>query len=326
VSTKERFDLYRSLIDARLFALTAGRGPDTLYAPVNHIQHGSGKRIRPLLVMISADAVGNAGIDSVDAAVAVETVHNFTLVHDDIMDRAETRRGRETIHKRWDEPTAILAGDVMVGLAYEALVNSSLPNCLRIVGALTRGIIDVCEGQSLDCAFSRRSDIGIDDYMQMITMKTARLLEIAAEIGALAGNGTPTQVDALRHFARNLGLAFQIQDDLLDLVADEKELGKRIGGDVVEGKRTFLLVTAISEIRNGSDRQLIDRLLSGPGLPEHDIPAVRDLFERTGVIERAGLEVRRYHDRAMLALESLEPGNGRDDLRTLAAELVERRS
>jgi geranylgeranyl diphosphate synthase type II len=317
---------YKQLVDDRLKGIVDREEPRMLYEPTRYILAGGGKRIRAVLVMLAAEAVGGNGTEALDAGAAVEILHNFTLVHDDIMDSAATRRGRETVHTKWDQGTAILVGDVMIGIAYRVLRQSAPKNALEVFDAFTRGIIDVCEGQTLDREFEMRHDVRLEDYMQMIAMKTGRLVEMAAEVGGLVGGGTPEQIDALRAYARHIGQAFQIQDDLLDITANEAELGKRIGGDVIEGKRTYLLVRAMESIRNGSDRPLLDRLLDGKGLPEADVAAMRSLYERNGILDAARDDVRHYIERAEADLAPLPANPARDMLSWFAQMLMKRSS
>lgn len=317
---------YKQLVDDRLASAVEKDDPRLLYEPTRYILAGGGKRIRAVLVMLAAEAVGGNGHDALDAGVAVEMLHNFTLVHDDIMDSAATRRGRMTVHTKWDEGTAILVGDVMIGLAYRMLGRTIPPNALQVFDAFTRGIIDVCEGQTLDREFETRSDITLDDYMHMIAMKTGRLVEMAAEVGGLVGGGTPEQIDALQCYARHIGQAFQIQDDLLDITADEAELGKKIGGDVVEGKKTYLLVRAMESVTNGSDRPLLERLLSEKGLPVGEVSAMRDLYQRNGILDSARDDVRHYIERAEADLAPLPDSPARDMLGWFAQMLMTRSS
>jgi geranylgeranyl diphosphate synthase type II len=319
-------DRYKTLIDERLRRFSERSEPQSLYEPTHYVLAGGGKRVRGVLTLLAADAVGGSAERVVDAGAAVETLHNFTLVHDDIMDRAETRRGRPTVHTRWDEGTAILAGDVMIGLAYEAVLRGELDRKLEILDALTRGIIDVCEGQALDCELAKRVSVSLDDYLHMIAMKTARLAETAAEVGAIAGGGTPEQIDALRSYARNIGLAFQIQDDLLDITAEGDAFGKRLGGDVIEGKRTYLLVRALETVHDGADRVLLDWLVNAGGLPESEVPAMRDLYERNGLVDDARGAVERYIALAAKDVEALPAAEGRAALIDFARMLLERNS
>jgi geranylgeranyl diphosphate synthase type II len=298
----------------------------SLYEPTRYVLSGGGKRIRAVLVMLAAEAVGGDGHTALDAGVAVEILHNFTLVHDDIMDSAATRRGRATVHARWDEGTAILVGDVMIGLAQQVLLTQIPPRAVDVVQAFTAGIVDVCEGQMLDKDYETRNDVTLDDYLHMIAMKTGRLVEMAAEVGGLIGGASPGQLEGLRAYARHVGQAFQIQDDLLDITADEAELGKRIGGDVMEGKRTYLLVQALDRVTDGEDRQLLDRFLQEQGLPEDQVNAMRDLYERHGILDVARDDVRRYIDCATSDLAVLPDTPARDMLLWFAQMLMTRSS
>ena len=319
-------DRYKVLVDERLRRFGERTQPQSLYEPTHYVLASGGKRVRGVLTLLAADAVGGSGELIVDAGAAVEVMHNFTLVHDDIMDRAETRRGRPTVHTRWDEGTAILAGDVMIGMSYEAILRSTLDRKTEIMDALTRGLIDVCEGQALDCELARRVNVTLDDYIHMIGMKTARLAETAAEVGAIAGGGTVEQIASLRSYARNVGLAFQIQDDILDITADGAAFGKRIGGDVIEGKRTYLLVRALESVQGGADRVLLDWLVNDNGLPETEVAAMQDLYERNGLLDDARDAVRSYIERATGDLATLPHADAREALIAFADMLLERDS
>jgi geranylgeranyl diphosphate synthase type II len=316
---------YKALVDERLPAIVEKERPESLYDATRYVLAAGGKRVRAVLVMLAAEAVGGDGREALDAGVGVEILHNFTLVHDDIMDRAATRRGRETVHTKWDDGVAILVGDVMIGLANMALLRNPPKRCTEILRAFAQGIVDVCEGQALDREFETRRDVTIDDYLHMIAMKTGRLVETAAEVGGLMGDGTPEQIDALRSYARHVGQAFQIQDDLLDITAEEAELGKRIGGDVIEGKKTYLLVRALERVANGQDKKLLERLLANKGLPEVEVSNMRDLYSRYGILDSAGDDVRIYIDRAKADLSILPPTPARDMLLWFAQMLMERK-
>jgi geranylgeranyl diphosphate synthase type II len=323
---KSHYLNYKNLVDERLRTVVAGRLPARLYEPTGYVLSGGGKRIRAVLVMLAAEAVGGDGRRALDGGVAVEMLHNFTLVHDDIMDRAATRRGRATVHTKWDEGTAILVGDVMIGLAGQILMKEAPKRAVELMDAFSRGIIDVCEGQMLDKEFETRASVTLDDYLGMIAMKTGRLAEMAAEVGGLIGDGTPEQIDALRSYARHIGQAFQIQDDLLDITADEAELGKRIGGDIIEGKRTYLLVRALERVANGEDRRLLNRLVENKGLPAERIADMRDLYARHGLLDLAQEDVRSSIARAALSLEAFPDAPGRQMLLWFAEMLMNRNS
>lgn len=316
---------YKTLVDEALERLVANEEPRSLYEPTHYVLSGGGKRIRGVLVMLAAEAVGADGRDALEAGVGVEILHNFTLVHDDIMDRAATRRGRQTVHTRWDEGTAILVGDVMIGLAQRIMMARPARRSAEAVDAFARGLIDVCVGQSLDRDFETRHDVTLDDYMHMIAMKTGRLAETAAEVGALIGDGTPEQIEGLRAYGRHIGQAFQIHDDLLDITAEEAELGKRIGGDVIEGKKTYLLIRAL-ERATGEDRKLLDTFLANKGLPADRIDEMRSLYERLGIIDAAREDVRLYIERAEMDLLSLPDTPARAMLLWFAQMLMNRKA
>ncbi|HVZ38868.1 MAG TPA: polyprenyl synthetase family protein [Candidatus Kapabacteria bacterium] len=316
---------YKQLVDERLQSLIGRSQPASLYEPTHYVLSGGGKRIRAILVMLAAEAVGGSGPAALDAGVGVEILHNFTLVHDDIMDSAATRRGRATVHTRWDEGTAILVGDVMIGLAHKTLLATQRPpHLVEVLLAFTQGIIDVCEGQSLDREFELRHDVTLDDYMHMIGMKTGRLVETAAEVGGWIGDGTAEQIAGLRAYARHIGQAFQIQDDLLDITAKEAELGKKLGGDVIEGKKTYLLVRALERVHDGADRELLETLLANKGLPESRIPEMRDLYERHGILDAARADVADAIEAAKRDLRVLADTPARDMLVWFAHMLMNR--
>ncbi len=232
--------------------------PHSLYEPINYILRGGGKRIRPFLVSGAAKSAGSYPKNVYNASLAVEILHNFTLVHDDIMDNADKRRGRDTLHIRNNMDTAILAGDIMTALAYESLLRDCGNNAHKVVSIFTNGIIEVCEGQALDKEFETRNNVSLKEYKVMIYKKTAALMEMCCLIGANLGKARPAQVKALGSYGKNLGMAFQIQDDLLDLIAEEKELGKPVGGDLVEGKKTYLFIKALEKARGKEKKMLLD--------------------------------------------------------------------
>lgn len=314
----------REQIDRHLLTLVDGRKPASLYDPVRHVLESGGKRVRGVMTLLAAGAVGGDIESAMPAAAAVEMLHAFTLVHDDIMDNAPTRRGRATVHTKWDVGTAILVGDVLIGIAQGLLLNKEHERCEQIADAFSRGVVEVCEGQALDREFETRTDLTEDDYLQMIGMKTGRLAEMAITIGAHIGVGDLDHVESLGSFARDLGLAFQIRDDLLDVVGEGKTFGKEIGKDIVEGKRTFLVVTAASAELDEEDRRLLDELLESPGLPSDRVPAMRSLFERCGAIERAEKEIERYSRRAIESLDDLPDRPEVAALADLCRQLVDR--
>jgi geranylgeranyl diphosphate synthase type II len=318
------------MADRRLAALVRKEGPADLNNGCAYVLQGGGKRIRSTLVMLSCEAVGGRPRAALDAGTAVEIMHNFTLVHDDIMDHAATRRGKPTVHERWDLNTALLVGDVLLGIAYRTLLRTRTRQMETVAGLFTRGVVEVCEGQALDLEFEKRLDVTVDEYFRMIEKKTGRLITLATELGAVIGGARPRQRAALRRFGHHLGRAFQMQDDLLDVTAEEQEFGKVIGGDIAEGKRTYLLLTAAARAA-GTDRELLLRVLrsgarSGNGPDTAVIAAVRDVYTRTGALEDARRLIERNTRSALRALDALPRNRGTESLRWLSDVLLHRSS
>lgn len=231
--------------------------PKQLYDPITYIINIGGKRIRPLLVLMATELFGKDAHDSIDAAMAIEVFHNFTLVHDDIMDNAPLRRGKVTVHEKWSINTAILSGDVMMVEANKNLakVNPTfLRDVLNTFNATAQG---VCEGQQLDMEFEDRDDVSIEEYINMIRLKTAVLLGGALKLGAIIAGASEKDADLIYQFGENIGIAFQLQDDILDVYADPEKFGKQVGGDIIANKKTFLLLKAF-ELAEGENRSSLD--------------------------------------------------------------------
>jgi geranylgeranyl diphosphate synthase, type II len=301
---EKKYQKYRSLIDQKLASSIRKSEPVSLYEPMKYVLSSTGKRIRPLLIMLSCEAVGGTMNEAVNAAIAIEVLHNFTLVHDDIMDNAASRRGRATVHVRWDSSTAILVGDELVAMAYRELLKTKSKAIAEIADVFTEGVVEVCEGQAFDKEYEVVREVSLNDYMLMISKKTGKLFSVSAEIGALIGGGTEREIKALRSYATYLGRAFQIQDDLLDVIADEKEFGKTIGGDIMEGKKTFLLIQAYDRA-TGKDRKVIQSIIDKKGGSKAMIPVVREIYERYGIIELAKQSIDKDINSAIIQLRKL---------------------
>ncbi len=284
---------------------------------------GGGKRFRAALVMFSCEVVGGRASQALSAAAAVELLHNFTLVHDDIMDHATLRRGKKTVHEQWDTNAAILAGDEMIAMAYRSILKTRSHNLPEIVRVFTDAFVEVCEGQGMDKEFELRADVAVRDYFQMIRKKTARVISAAAEIGALVGRGNLTRVRVLRSFGEHLGIAFQIRDDLLDIVGDGNKTGKAIGGDIVERKKTFLLLSAM-ERSTGENRKFLRELSGTAAISPATIERVRAIYESTCALNEARREIARHTQLAQRALASLPLSPGKETLLWLADQLVAR--
>jgi geranylgeranyl diphosphate synthase type II len=283
----------RALVNQALPELVADAGPDVLYDPVRYVLDGGGKRVRPVLLLLSAEAFAVDTKRALPAALAVEVFHNFTLVHDDIMDHADERRGRPTVHLKWDPETAILTGDMLMALSYDLLSQVDTPHLPQMLEVYHAMVERLCKGQALDKAFETQDETSVQDYMRMIDCKTGALLAAAFELGGLIGGAAPAQRTALRKMGRRVGRAFQIQDDLLDLTADNDQWGKQVGGDLMAGKKTFLLLRAL-ERADGEDRAWFARIVTENGLPAHDIPEARERMRCLGIFEEAEEAVEEY--------------------------------
>jgi geranylgeranyl diphosphate synthase, type II len=336
---RRRYESIRRRTDRRLLQVRPAPGAAHLRDGCRYVLDGGGKRVRSVLLILSCEAVGGTAARALHAAAAIEILHNFTLVHDDIMDNAVARRGRPAVHRKWNVNEALLVGDALVGAAYEALLRTTGSTHGKLGAVLTQGLLDVCEGQSLDLEFEARTDVSVKEYFRMTGMKTGALIAAAAELGGLVGGGRRSQVRALRRFGLLLGKAFQVQDDLLDVVGDPHDFGKTIGGDILEGKKTYLLLRA-AERAKGEDRTLLGQVLrkegsaggwknaegavTPPGLAV--VEAVKDFYMRCGVIDEARVVVKRTTDEALAQLGRLPRSDARDMLRWLAEELVRRES
>lgn len=293
------------MVENKLNTIVADKEPKVLYQPFHYLITGGGKRIRPVLTMIAAGAINGKPEAALDCGVAIEIMHNFTLAHDDIMDRSPIRRGRDTVHVKWDDATAILTGDVMVGWGYRLLPNNQeSSNSDKIYASYTKALIDVCEGQAFDVEFNENTETNIDDYFKMIELKTSRLLECSVEMGAYFAGANNQEIESLNLYAKYLGYAFQLQDDLLDLTADEAEFGKSIGQDIQEGKKTYMILYAKENLMKDEQKELMDKFYANNGLSKEYVPQMKDLLLRTGAIKAAQKLIDAYFKKAE---ESLAP-------------------
>ena len=291
-------------VSQRLGEIAAGRKPAALYDAVRYILEGGGKRVRPVLLLLCAEMVGVGRDQAMPAALALEIAHNWTLVHDDIMDDATSRRGRATVHEKWDADTALLCGDVLFAMAYEQLARTGGKNTGAVIQAFTRAALALCEGQTLDMQFEGRRSVTMPEYLDMVDRKTGALMGAAMEIGVALGDSTESEQHTARYAGVATGRAFQIMDDLLDLVAEDGRWGKTIGGDLVEGKRTFLVVEA--QLReDGTDGGFFGRIRGGKGLSPSEIDEAREHLERLGVLSFARAQARHYTREALSELRSL---------------------
>ena len=318
---------YQSLrrqIDRALLDAAGMVRPLRMRSALRHVLAAGGKRIRPVLVLLAAESVGGRSRDALHAAVAVELLHSFTLVHDDIMDNAPTRRGKATVHTRWGVGYGILSGDVLLGLAYESLLRVPPADPSRLTGIFTQALLDVCEGQSIDLDFETRKRVSPASYFRMIGRKTASLFALSATIGGHVASATNSQMTSLGNYGRHLGLAFQVQDDLLDIVAEEQTFGKIVGGDLYERKKTFLLLHAARKAR-GEDRRRLSAILNGSPVTKEAVTTIADIYRRMGTMTAAEAVIRRETARSRHALASLPGNRGKAMLNWIADTLAGRR-
>ncbi|MCH8286925.1 polyprenyl synthetase family protein [candidate division KSB1 bacterium] len=249
-NSKKYYSEISSLIDSDLAKAVSIEFPPNLYNPMKYVLSSKGKRFRPVLLIMACETVGGSFQDAYNASLAIEILHNFTLVHDDIMDDDQLRRGRKTVHKKWNNSIAILTGDGLIALAYRYLLRSKTERIRDIIKKFSEAIIKICEGQSLDKDMESASEVNIDDYLDMIKRKTGVLISISAELGGILGNASETEIEALKNFGFEIGIAFQIQDDLLDIISDEVVIGKDLGSDLALGKKTYPIIKLIDKFTN----------------------------------------------------------------------------
>ena len=279
--------------------------PVNLYEPIRYILQIGGKRLRPILTIMTCDLFKGNAKEAYDAALAIELFHNFTLIHDDIMDSAPIRRGKETVHKKWDVNTGILSGDAMMILASQCFNKYEPQLFKKLLLLFNKTALEVCEGQQLDIDFETRNDVSIAEYIKMITYKTSVLVAAAMEMGAIIANVSKNEAEKIYDFGLNLGIAFQLQDDFLDTFGDAATFGKQIGGDILENKKTFLYLKAL-EVCAKDDTEKLIHLYNSPNNSETKIQEVTALFNRNKIAEITVSEIENYTKKAFVTLESLE--------------------
>lgn len=304
-------------VNAEIGKLDWSREPQGLYEPIGYTLAAGGKRVRPQLALLATKLFGGNEEDVLPAALALEVFHNFTLLHDDVMDKAQVRRGRPTVHVRWNANTAILSGDQMMIEAYKLLSQvpeNKLATTLRLFNQMAT---EICEGQQYDVDFESRTDVTIPEYMEMIRLKTSVLLATALRIGAYIAGATDEQQEQIYNFGIHLGLAFQIQDDMLDCYGDQATFGKAIGGDIAENKKTYLWLTA-------AQKGAIDELAMREESMTQRFERILAIYDRLGVKAAAQEAIRLQTNQAINCLDALPQNQYTDQLRAMAHKLEER--
>ncbi len=299
--------------------------PHSLYEPISYSLSAGGKRLRPMLTVLACNIFSDNALSALPAAAALEVFHTFTLLHDDVMDNAVVRRGKPSVYGKWGTNAALLSGDAMMIYSYKLLQQTPVEYLPAVLGCFNYTAMTVCEGQQVDMEFESREDVTMEEYMAMIDKKTAALLAGATMIGAIQGGADTLSRQHLFSFATSLGLAFQVQDDLLDAYGTEAQLGKPIGGDILEGKKSFLMLTAFDQADAPMRKRLQQLLADSQMAPQKKISEVIAIYDSLGVREIAEREINAQFSKAMESLASLEaPAERVDPLRELAQSLLGR--
>ena len=313
-----------NMVNEFLENLPYDRKPYSLYEPIKYVLSMGGKRIRPTLMLLAYNIFKNDPEKILMNAIALETYHNYTLLHDDLMDNADLRRGHETVHKKWDANTAILSGDSMLVLAYERMAQCDEKHLAKVLKIFTTTALEIGEGQQYDMEFETRNDVKEEEYIEMIRLKTSVLLACALKIGAVLADASEEDAENLYKFGEQIGLAFQLQDDFLDVYGDTKVFGKTIGGDILAGKKTFMLINALAHA-NDSQRKELEQWLAINDRPKEKIEAVTRLYNEIGIDRMATEKIAFYFAESHRYLEAVNVDESRKiELRRYAERMMKR--
>ncbi len=299
--------------------------PKELYKPISYTLDLGGKRIRPVMALLCCNFFGGDYKEAMNTAMGIEIFHNFTLLHDDIMDDAPIRRGKETVYKKWDSNIAILSGDTMFALAYQYITKTKIEHLKKTLEIFNKTAIEVCEGQQFDMNYETEENVSIEDYTKMIKLKTAVFLGASLKIGAIIGGASQKDVDNIYYFGEYLGMAFQLQDDFLDVFGDEEKFGKKTGGDIISNKKTYLYLKAF-ELAKGNDLETLKKHF----IPNHSdnnkkVEKIKEAYLKLGVDKHSEEEINEYYQQAMAYLDKIEcRKNNKSELKSLAGRLIRR--
>lgn len=307
-------EIYQKSFLSYLERFTKERHPESLYAPINYILNLGGKRLRPVLTLMTADIFGGDYHKALDAALSVEVFHNFSLVHDDIMDDAPLRRGQQTVHEKWNLNTGILSGDAMLIMAYQLFENYEPKTFQALAKLFSKTALEVCEGQQYDIDFETRQDVTIPEYLKMIEYKTAVLVAAALKMGAIVAEASEEDQNAIYDFGRYLGIAFQLQDDYLDAFGNPETFGKQVGGDIIENKKTYLYLKALEFSDDTTKEVLLNWFSSQPQNTEEKVKKVKQIFIQSGAEKATQDAVEMYTNKAFSVLESIEISTDKKEL------------
>ena len=316
---------YSDALVAHLANKVTLKEPASLYEPIDYILTLGGKRLRPVLTLMSADFFGGNYKQALDASLAVEMFHNFSLVHDDIMDNAPLRRGHQTVHEKWDVNTGILSGDAMLILAYQLFETYEPKVFMQLAVLFSKTALEVCEGQQYDVDFETRNDVTISQYIKMIEYKTAVLIGASLQMGAIIADASQSCQEKIYAFGKNLGIAFQLQDDYLDAFGNPLTFGKQVGGDIIANKKTFLYLTALQKSTPAEAQELSSLFASMPKDPSNKITAVKEIFVCSGAAKATEDEIARYTNTSISLLQDIKISQKhKDTLKSFADFLMNR--
>ena len=315
-----------SKVNQFLADLPYDRRPSSLYAPIRYVLSMGGKRIRPVLMLLAYQLYKDDPETILIQAVALETYHNYTLLHDDLMDNADLRRGHETVHKKWNANQAILSGDSMLVLAYERMAQCPKEKLANVLAVFTETALEIGEGQQYDIDFEHRTDVSEEEYIEMIRLKTSVLLACALKIGGILADAPAADLENLYKFGEQMGLAFQLQDDYLDVYGDSKVFGKAIGGDITSNKKTYMLINAFNKANDAQRVELMRWVTAKEFDRQEKVTAVTNLYNEIGIDRLAQKKIAYYFDESKKYLNALQvPEERKAELRAYAEKMMVRK-
>lgn len=320
------FKSYLEAINKEFESHSYGENPEELYQPIEYIMSLGGKRLRPTLTLMAANLWLYNWQKAIKPAMAVEVFHNFTLMHDDIMDQAPLRRGQQTVHEKWNTNTAILSGDVMLVAAYDLLLLVEDRHFKQVVRRFNKTAAEVCEGQQLDMLFATKKDVKKEDYIEMIRLKTSVLLGFAMELGGIVADADIESIELLNEIGVNLGIGFQLNDDILDVYADPEKFGKQVGGDIIENKKTWLLLDAIEKSAGTDESKTLETWLKKKKFDATEkVEAIKAIYDKLEIRAEAEAEAKKYFTKATEALNKLAVNDDKKQVLRAFAEQLENR-
>ena len=316
---------YIKLIEDQLSAFAFGNQPSELYEPIRYILSLGGKRLRPLLTLMTHQLFEDSFEKAIYPAIGIEVFHNFTLLHDDVMDNAPIRRGKQTVHEKWNPSIAILSGDVMLVRVYDLFLKSGHPEISKILSKFNRCASEVCEGQQYDMNFENRQSVSALEYLEMIRLKTSVLIGFAIELGAMMGGAEENMCDQFYEFGINIGLGFQLKDDMLDVYGETNTFGKQLGGDIISNKKTYLLIKAMEKAETTSKEELSYWLQRKDFNSRAKVDAVIRIYDKLGIKEVTESKMNSYFDKSMKIYDGIDIEEvKKSPLKELVLKLIDR--